>query len=184
MVRTVLKQKRHEMLAEKIRQNPFLKDEDLARELNVSVATIRFDRAELGIKEYRERIKNVAENGMDGIEKRSAAELLDLNVLHDGISVLEADKTMAFAGTDIIKGQKIFAFAEDLAVGVIGASAAFVKVANVKYIREVNVGDKLVAKSEVKRIRDNEYIVWVRITRQMTEVFRAKFNLVMPETKS
>lgn len=180
MVRTLLKQKRHELLKEKLKENPFLKDDDLSRELSVSVATIRFDRAELGIKEYRERIKNVAKHGLHN-ESPYAGEFLDLNVLHDGISILETDRSMAFEDTNIIKGQKIFAFAEDLAVRVIGAKAAFVKVANMKYIREVNIGDRLVAKSEVKRIRDNEYIVWVRITRSMVEVFRAKFNLVMPD---
>ena len=60
MTRTILKKKRHEYLLRKIKQNPFLKDEELAQACNVSVSTIRFDRAELGIAEYRERIKSVA----------------------------------------------------------------------------------------------------------------------------
>lgn len=49
MTRTILKKKRHEYLLRKIKQNPFLKDEELAQACNVSVSTIRFDRAELGI---------------------------------------------------------------------------------------------------------------------------------------
>ena len=57
MTRTILKKKRHEYLLRKIKQNPFLKDEELAQACNVSVSTILFDRAELGIAEYRERIK-------------------------------------------------------------------------------------------------------------------------------
>ena len=64
MTRTILKKKRHEYLLRKIKQNPFLKDEELAQACNVSVSTIRFDRAELGIAEYRERIKSVAEEGL------------------------------------------------------------------------------------------------------------------------
>lgn len=174
MARAQLKQQRHQRLLKAIDENPFLKDDDLARQLDVSVATIRFDRAELGIAEYRERIKNVAKNGL---KSSTGGEVLDLNLLHDGISVLETDDTMTFEGSDIVKGQVIYAFAENLAVKVIGALAAIVKVANIKYIKEVTAGDKLVAKSEVIRVRDGEFIVWVKIKVKMTEVFRAKFNL-------
>lgn len=178
MGRTAVKKQRHMLLVQKVKENPFLRDEDLAQELGVSVATIRFDRAELGIREYRERVKSVAQSGMTPPERQ---ELLDLNVLHDGIAVLQTDAAMAFAGTTLIQGQELYAFAEKLATDVIGASGAIVKVANMKYIAEVFAGDKLVAKSEVKRIRDNEYIVWVNIMRKMTEVFRVKLNLVIPK---
>lgn len=64
MTRTVLKKQRHEFLLRQIKQNPFLKDEELAEACNVSVSTIRFDRAELGIAEYRERVKTAAEEGI------------------------------------------------------------------------------------------------------------------------
>lgn len=175
MVRTQLKRQRQQRLLKAVEENPFLKDDDLARQLDVSVATIRFDRAELGIAEYRERVKNVARNGL---KNSSGAEVLDLNLLHDGISVLQTDESMTFEGCETVKGQVIYAFAEDLAVKVIGAQAALVKVANIKYIKEVNAGDKLVAKSEVIRVRDGEFIVWVRIKVKMAEVFRAKFNLL------
>lgn len=91
MTRTILKKKRHEYLLRKIKQNPFLKDEELAQACNVSVSTIRFDRAELGIAEYRERIKSVAEEGLVAGSRR-LAEVLDLNLYHDGISVLKTDE--------------------------------------------------------------------------------------------
>ena len=117
MTRTILKKKRHEYLLRKIKQNPFLKDEELAQACNVSVSTIRFDRAELGIAEYRERIKSVAEEGL--VADTAVGEVLDLNLYHDGISVLKTDDTMTFDGTDIIKGQCIYAFAENLALSVI-----------------------------------------------------------------
>lgn len=180
MAKTFLKKERHELLREKLKQNPFLKDDELAREFNVSVATIRFDRAELGISEYRERIKKVARDGYNGI-KSKLPEMLDLNPMHDGISMLQTDDTMVFGGTDIVKGQAIFSFAENLALKVIDAKAALIKVANVKYIKEVKSGDKLLAKSEVKRIKDDEYIVWVKIKCNMTEVFRGKFMLAVSE---
>lgn len=178
MVRAQLKRQRQQRLLKAVGENPFLKDDDLARQLDVSVATIRFDRAELGIAEYRERVKNVAKSGLKKSAKTAGGEVLDINLLHDGISVLQTDDTMTFEGCSTVKGQAIYAFAEDLAVKVIGARSALVKVANIKYIKEVAAGDKLVAKSEVIRVRDGEFIVWVRIKVKMTEVFRAKFNLI------
>lgn len=166
-------------MLEKIKHNPFLKDEDLARECNVSVSTIRFDRAELGIAEYRERIKVAAEDGMNNAINEG--ELLDLNVLHNGISVIETDDSMLFENSDIVRGQYIYAMAENLALHVIGAKAALVKVANVKYIREVHSGERLIAKSEVIRAKEKEFIVHVFIKANFTEVFRGKFSLVIPE---
>lgn len=176
MKKALTKKERHSLLGDMLKQNPFLKDDELAKEFNVSIATIRFDRAELGILEYRERIKKVATDGYEGI-KSKLPEILDLNPMKDAISVLQTDESMTFQGTDIVKGQVIFSFAENLAVKVIETKAALIKVANVKYVKEVTAGEKLLAKSEVRRIKDNEYIVWVKIKSNMTEVFRGKFML-------
>ena len=181
MTRTILKKKRHEYLLRKIKQNPFLKDEELAQACNVSVSTIRFDRAELGIAEYRERIKSVAEEGL--VADTAVGEVLDLNLYHDGISVLKTDDTMTFDGTDIIKGQCIYAFAENLALSVIDAKAALVKIANGKYMHEAHAGERLIAKSDVMRVKDGGYIVRVVIKANMNEVFRGKISLVMTDVK-
>ena len=147
----------------------------------MSVSTIRFDRAELGIAEYRERIKSVAEEGL--VADTAVGEVLDLNLYHDGISVLKTDDTMTFDGTDIIKGQCIYAFAENLALSVIDAKAALVKVANVKYMHEAHAGERLIAKSDVMRVKDGGYIVRVVIKANMNEVFRGKFSLVMTDVE-
>lgn len=181
MTRTALKKKRHEFLLNKIKQNPFLKDEELAKACNVSISTIRFDRAELGIAEYRERIKSAAQEGF--ANDSAVGELLDLNLYRDGISVLKGDSSMTFDGTDIIKGQCIYAFAENLALSVIDAKAALVRVANVKYMHKAYAGERLIAKSEVMRVRKNEYIVRVVIKANMNEVFRGKFSLVVTDTE-
>lgn len=174
-----MKAERHALLLKKIRENPFLKDEDLAQVCHVSVSTIRFDRAELGIAEYRERVKNVAEDAQNA--SATEGEILDLNVYHNGLSVLRTDGTMLFEGTDIVRGQCIYALAENLALHVIGAQAALVKVANVKYSHEVHSGDRLVAKSEVIRVHEKEFIVHVFIKSGVIEVFRGKFSLVLPD---
>lgn len=169
------KKERHDLLNNMLSDNPFLKDDELARECGVSISTIRNDRAELGIAEYRERIKNAAQSEIHGFGIKE--ELLDLKLYENGLSVLKTNSSMLFRNTNIVKSQCIYAFAENLALNVINAKAALVKVANVKYISEVHVGAKLVAKSNVIRERDHEYIVHVFISADMNEVFRGKFNL-------
>lgn len=181
MDRGALKKERHAVLVKKLEQNPFLKDEDLARALRVSVSTIRFDRAELGIAEYRERVKLAARDNTSSRYENPGGELLDLNLFHDGISVLKTDGHMVFDGTDIVKSQCIYSFAENLALSVIDAKAALVKVANVKYVSCVHSGEQMVAKSRVVRIRNNEYIVHVMIKVNMAEVFRGKFSLAVQD---
>ena len=54
------KKDRQQLLLAMIEMNPFVTDEQLALEFNVSVQTIRLDRMELAIPELRERIKGVA----------------------------------------------------------------------------------------------------------------------------
>lgn len=169
------KKQRHDYIMSIINENPFLKDDELSKQCNVSISTIRNDRAELGISEYRERVKSAAENEFHTVESKE--ELLDLKIYETGLSVLETDSSMLFKNTNIVKSQCIYALAENLALNVINANAALVKVANVKYCEQVNLGDKLVAKSTVKREKNNEYIVHVIISVEMREVFRGKFNL-------
>ena len=169
------KKQRHDYIMSIINENPFLKDDELSKQCNVSISTIRNDRAELGISEYRERVKSAAENEFHTVESKE--ELLDLKIYETGLSVLETDSSMLFKNTNIVKSQCIYALAENLALNVINANAALVKVANVKYCEQVNFGDKLVAKSTVKREKNNEYIVHVIISVDMREVFRGKFNL-------
>ena len=171
------KKERQAFLLRRIHEEPFLKDDDLAKECNVSISTIRFDRAELGIAEYRERVKNAAVDSR--ASNNPKGELLELELFHNGLSMLETDKTMCFENTDVVKSQYIYAFAENLALSVINATSALVKVANVKYMSEAYAGDKLFARSEVIRGKENEYIVHVFIKVNMKEVFRGKFSLAV-----
>lgn len=168
------KKERHNMLITLIKENPFLKDEEIAKKFGVSISTIRFDRAELGIAEYRERLREAAKDGVSGTN--TDGELLDLNKFHDGISVLETDDTMVFDGTNIVKSSYIYSFAENLALSVIDAQSMLVKIANIKYVSCVHSGEKLMARSQVIRERDGAYIVHIFIKVNMREVFRGKFN--------
>ena len=183
-MKTISKKKqRQQNIVEQIAKNPFLTDEELAYMFGVSVPTIRFDRAELGVAEYRERVRTVAQSVVNGDRQSTInnpiGELLDLNLFKDGISVFVPDENMTFDNSDVVRGCFIYSFAETLATTVIGANVALVEVANIKYKQPVVCGSKLVAKSEVMRMKNNQYIVWVKIRVNMTEVFRSKFILAV-----
>ncbi|MBA1333814.1 MAG: Transcription factor FapR [Firmicutes bacterium] len=183
MVRKGLsKRERQKSLEEKIRKDPFLTDEELSEYFDVSIQTIRLDRMELGIPELRERMRSVAEGTYTRVRslagKEIIGELVDLDLGKKGISILEADASMAFEKTNVVRGQFIYAQAESLAIAVIDADVALIGVANIKYKQPVTAGQKLVAQAEVVRQRGNKYFVWVKIKLRMQEVFRGKFILV------
>lgn len=179
------KKERQSILLEKIKNDPFLTDEELADKLSVSIPTIRLDRLELGIPELRERIKNVAEENYSKVKtiksKEIVGELLDITLGARGISILETNDSMVFEKTRVVRGHFIYSFAESIAIAVIDADAALVGVANIKYKTPVHAGSKLIAKAEVRMSRGNNYIVWVKIFEKQTEVFRGKFILVSLE---
>ncbi|MGI6777742.1 MAG: transcription factor FapR [Acetivibrionales bacterium] len=180
-----LKKERQNVLLKKIKEDPFLTDEELADIFTVSVPTVRLDRLELGIPELRKRIKSVAERNYSKVKslesKEIVGELIDINLNKNGISVLETTNNMAFEKTKIIRGHFIYSFAESLAIAVIDAQVALVGVANIKYKIPVYAGTKLIARAEVRQIRGNSYIVWVKIHEKQEEVFRGKFILVSLE---
>lgn len=178
-----VKKRRQAQLMKILDENPFLTDEELAEIFCVSVPTIRFDRAELGVKEYRERVKSMArtairrEGNMQAVS--CEGELLDLTLYQDAVAVLTPDESMTFSESKIIRGCYIYSFAETLATRLIGANVALVEVANIKYKNPVTVHSKLVARAQVVRSRNNEYTVWVKIKLNQSEVFRSKFILAV-----
>lgn len=186
MGRSSLKKKaRQNLLFEKIKNDPFLTDEELAEMFDVSVPTVRLDRMQLGIPELRERIKDVAESNYSKLKSLQSdeivGELLDLKLNNSAISVLETTSAMVFEKTRIVRGQYIYSMAESLAIAVIDAKAALVGVANIKYKLPVYAGSKLIARAEVKKKRDRNFIVWVIISEKNQEVFRGKFILAALE---
>jgi acyl-coenzyme A thioesterase PaaI-like protein len=176
------KRSRQVNLLERIKNDPFLTDEELSEIFGVSIQTIRLDRLELAIPELRERIKTVAENNYSKVKsihgKEIVGELVDLDLGKSGISIFETDNALAFKKTNVVKGHHIFAQAESLAIAVIDANVALIGVANIKYKHPVFAGDKTIAKAEVVRMRGNKYFVWVFIKVRQVEVFRGKFILV------
>lgn len=181
MSRVDKKRRRQELLARTVRENPFLKDDQLAQKLGVSVATVRLDRTELGIGEYRERIRNVAVYKKDA--SKDVGEVIDFDLYHNGTSVLSVFDAPTFPESNIIMGQALYSYAENLALSIINAKSALVRVANIKYLKPCIKTDCLIAKYEVMRVRDKEYVVWVKISNDLCEVSRVKLNLSVIEEK-
>ena len=105
-------------------------------------------------------------------------ELIDLELGRSGISLLRVTEDMVFQRTQIAKGHYMFSQANSLALAIIDAPMAVTGIANVKYKVPVHVGEKLIAKAEIVRVRGNKYFVWVKTRNEEREVFRAKFIMV------
>lgn len=174
MVR-ISREQRHELLQQRLEENPFINDEELAEEFSVSIATIRLDRMALGIPELRIRIMKRAQeihpqHPMNDI----VGELVDCTPGKSGLSILTATEEMVDAA-HIVRSQVLYAQASSLTKAVLALPVCITTVGNIKYKQPVTVGDQLVAKADVIRQRDRKYYVWVTIKKKAKEVFRAKF---------
>ncbi len=177
------KRERQIKLSEKLNEDPFLTDEEIAEYLSVSVPTVRLDRLELGVPELRQRIKDMASKNHNKVRSLSSEEIIgeivELNLGESAISILDTTDQMVFAQSKIVRGHYIYSMAESIAIAVIDADVALVGVANIKYKQPVYAGSKLVAKVSVKEKREKgKHIVWVMIYNKQVEVFRGKFILV------
>lgn len=175
------KRERQQLLQEKIRENPFLSDEELAKIFSVSIQTIRLDRLALGIPEQRERTKSVAERTYGVVKsmgtKEIVGELIDITLGQRGISILETTEEMVFERSRVVRGQYIYAQAESLAIALIDADVVLTGLANIKFKRPVTVGERLIAKGEVIRRRRSQFVVLVETKVGTEKVFRGKFSV-------
>ncbi|HHT93263.1 MAG TPA: transcription factor FapR [Clostridia bacterium] len=171
------RQKRHKLLIEKLKQDPFLTDSELAAYLNVSVPTIRLDRMHLNIPELRERMMELATDATLPDKSEKYGEIIDLKSGSSGISVMVTTKKMCFDERDMVRGCCLYSMAESLAMTIIDEPAALIGVANIKYKVLVTSDTRLVARGEVRVKRENSFIVWVKIYNDQVEVFSGKFIL-------
>jgi len=105
------KKERQNQLIEKLKEDPFLTDEELSESFGVSIQTIRLDRLELGIPELRERIKNVAEINHQKLKsikgQEIVGELVDIDLGKSGISIFQTEDDMVFENSRVVKGHYI-----------------------------------------------------------------------------
>lgn len=176
------RKKRNKLIIEYLEKDPFANDEKLAKSFGVSVNTIRLDRARLGIKELRERIKEKASKNMDKVISLSKEEIIG-NIIEivpgkRATSVMEAEEYMTFESSDVVKGYHIYSMAESLAISIVPNKVALVGIANIKYAKKILKGEVIYAEAEVKKKRETNYIVWVKIYGPEKDVrFKGKFLL-------
>lgn len=154
VIERLSKKDRHQQLIQLIDDNPFVTDRELTRQLKVSIQTIRLDRMELGIPELRERIKQMAEHSYDQVRSLSLDEVVgdvvDLQLDKSGISIFEIREEHVFSKTLIARGHYVFAQANSLAVAVINDEIALTSSADIRFLRQVRLGEKCIAKAYVR----------------------------------
>lgn len=173
---------RNVKLVEYLKEHPLATDEILANKFNVSINTIRLDRARLGIKEFRERLKDKAREAMKKVTSISASEFVGDMVSfvpgENAKSRLETNSSMTFEGMNVVRGEYIYSFAETIAISLVPTKAALVGVANIKYVEPIKANDVVYALAEVKRKTESGYIVWVKIVDEQESLkFKGKFIL-------
>ena len=178
------KKERQQLLLAMIEMNPFVTDEQLALEFNVSVQTIRLDRMELSIPELRERIKGVAAQNYSNKLKslpidEVIGEIIDIELDERAISIFDVKKEHVFQRNGIARGHHLFAQANSLAVAVIDDDFALTVRSSVTFIKPVHAGDRVVTKAIVTKrdeVKNRTYIT-VNSTVDNKLVFVGEFEM-------
>ncbi|WP_257350131.1 transcription factor FapR [Pseudalkalibacillus decolorationis] len=175
------KRERQQLLKETISTNPFITDEDLANQFEVSVQTIRLDRLELSIPELRERIKHVAKQQLDEVKALSIedviGEIIDLQLDESAISILDIKKEHVFSRHNIARGHHLFAQANSLAVAIINDEMALTDKSDLCFTRQVKVGERVIAKANVIEHQNERTIVEVKSFVEKELVFKGVFTM-------
>lgn len=174
------KAQRQSELVERLQEDPFYTDEELANLFEVSIQTIRLDRMSLNIPELRERVKSIAETESSKVKtlgvKEITGEIIDLSVGQLGISMLEITEDMLYSKTNTLKDTYIFALADSLAMAIIDAPKVIMRFANVKCLKLIEQRDRLIAKAEIYKQVDRKHYVKVVVNNKAQEqIFRGKF---------
>jgi len=185
------KKERQRMLAEMIETNPFVTDDDLAKEFDVSVQTIRLDRLELSIPELRERIKLVASQSLEN-EVRSLpideviGDIVDIELDRRAVSVFDVKDEHVFQRNGIARGHHLFAQANSLAVAVIDDELALTVNSSISFKKPVRSGDRVIAKAVVTKKETGKRRTFVEVTSTVENelVFTGEFEMYRTKEES
>lgn len=185
------KRTRQRRLLKLLEANPLMNDEELARSLNVSVSTVRLDRALLNVPELRERMREMAEKAagpLGGMGIGSLfGELIGLEPGQWGLSLFSPGSDMAEAETGKVGSHYLYTQAATLALASIGKPSEgkpLVESARIRFLRPVLPLERCIARSKVGTNKGGRTVVSVR-TRVMDEdVFIGRFILAaVPENR-
>lgn len=172
---------RQKKIRQKIEDNPFITDEDLASFLGVSIHTIRADRKKIGIPEVRKRTKDVALTMFGQAKTLSSQEivgdLLEVDLDSDGLSLLDTTEEMGMEKTKIIRGHILFAQANSLANAIVDADVALTLEANVVFSAPVMVGERILAKARVTKVKGRKKEVEVVMKTKNNLIFKGVFQI-------
>ncbi|MBU6081332.1 transcription factor FapR [Allobacillus halotolerans] len=176
------KKDRQEQLNQAIEQTPFITDEELAEQFQVSIQTIRLDRMELGIPEVRKRIESVAQENWDETLKALPAdevigEVIDLELDQSAISILDIQAEHVFSRNHIARGHHLFAQANSLCVAVIDDELALTVNASIQFKRSVRLNERVVAKAKVIHTDKKRTTVEVNSHVEKELVFSGTFEM-------
>ena len=178
------KKDRQQLLLAMIDDNPFVTDEQLAFEFNVSVQTIRLDRMELAIPELRERIKGVAAKNYSNKLKslpidEVIGEIIDIELDERAISIFDVKKDHVFQRNGIARGHHLFAQANSLAVAVIDDDLALTVRSTITFIKPVHAGDRVVTKAVVTNRDEEKNRTYIKVTSTVDNelVFVGEFEM-------
>ncbi|SFE39789.1 transcription factor FapR [Alteribacillus iranensis] len=175
------KKERQRLLKDKIASDPFITDESLAELFKVSVQTIRLDRLELSIPELRERMKHAAREHYDEVKalapEEVIGEIIDLQLDKEAISILDIKEEHVFYRNDIARGHFLFAQANSLAVAIINDELALTNKASVNFMRQVKIGERVVARAVVTEAGKAKTLVEVTSKVNREVVFRGEFTM-------
>lgn len=181
------KKVRHQTLLQKLEENPLLTDEQLAKELGVSIQTIRLDRLALGLPEMKERARNIASKALGGETNPAlmevVGELLFCEPGVGGLSRMVAEKGMSLTRYNVIRGHYLFAQANSLAVAVADVPHALTGSARVEFSHPVQAGQVLLARARVLEKRGRRFIVEVVTRVEEKAVFEGKFLILALDEK-
>lgn len=187
----VPKRERQRQLGISLEQNPFLTDEELSRQFNVSVQTIRLDRLECGIPELRERLKNVAARTMEAEVKSLQSdevigEIVDIELDKRAISIFDVSEEHVFQRNGIARGHHLFAQANSLAVAVLDDDLALTVTSSLHFLRPVKAGDRVIARAIVDKDRSNDKRTFVEVfsTVENETVFTGEFEMYQTTDQS
>lgn len=175
------REERLERLHRRVTEQPTITDAELARELRVSIHTIRADRQRLGIPEARQRAKDLATSlyakAKSLTEHEIVGELLEVEPDREGLSLLEIVPEMCFKKSGIARGHVLFAQANSLAAATVDADVALTAECAVEFIAPVRVGERILAKARVTTKEGRRREVEVAVKSRERMVLTGRFVL-------
>ncbi|TDM07135.1 transcription factor FapR [Macrococcus lamae] len=180
-MKKLTKIERQQQLQSILEDNPFLTDEALSQTFNVSIQTIRLDRLEKNIPELRERIKDVAYQNRDEVKAlpidEVIGEIIELQLDKVAISILDIQDEHVFHRNKIARGHFLFAQANSLCVAVMDDELALTARSEVKFVRPVTLGDRVITKATLVEKKNNRAVIEVVSTVKQRLVFKGKFEM-------